>query len=384
MIRRLSAAQVMRRVLFRLKGRVITLTPRGKPRGRVLLSYTTLPFLDKREEVYRGHSNRWECKQMAFEFLARGYTVDIIDFDNKHFLPRLNYTYCVDIDSSLERLAPLLNPDCILVFHATAAHWLFWNEAEYSRLADIQKRRGATIVPKRPAKPTRSPDIAHAISSLCGPFPESTYYFLKKKIHAIPVTSTHEFPDLERDFSTAKKQFLWFGGAGAVRKGLDIVLEAFAGMPEYTLIVCGKYNEQDFIETFSKELFETPNIKAVGYMDTTSEAFASILKESVGIVYPSSAEGCATSVLLTMQGGLIPLVSKETGVGTGDFGILLKENSIEAVQEAVRIVAQESDEALKERSNKTREYTRTHHSREAFTSTYASFVDMLEHTYGAR
>ena len=382
MMRQLSAAHLMRRVLFRLRGRVVTLVPSGTLRGRVLLSYTTLPFLDTREETYRGHSNRWECRQMAREFLARGYTVDIIDFDNKHFRPRHRYAYCIDIDSSLERLAPLLNPDCILIFHATAAHWLFWNEAEYARLADIQKRRGITILPKRPAKPTRSPDMAHVISSLCGPFPESTYYFLKKEIHAIPVTSAHEFPDLDRDFSTTKKQFLWFGGAGAVRKGLDIALEAFAGMPEYTLLVCGKYNEPDFLEAFSKELYETPNIKAVGYMDTTSEAFISLLKESVGIIYPSSAEGCATSVLLTMQAGLIPLVSKETGVGTGDFGILLKENSISAVQDAVRTLAKEPDEMLKQRSVKTREYARSHHSRGAFTRAYALFVDMLEHAHG--
>jgi glycosyltransferase involved in cell wall biosynthesis len=379
--RGISLRYMVNRALLKLRGGVVTLRPKGAPRGRVLLSYTTLPFTAG-EQVFRGHSNRWECRRMAEGFLKRGYIVDVIDLENRSFKPRHRYAYCVDIDSNLERLAPLLNPDCTLVFHATAAHWLFWNKVEYERLADIQKRRGATIVPKRQARPTKSPDIAHAISSLCGPFPESTYHFLDKEIYPIPVTATHGFPDLEKDFASIKKRFIWFGGAGVVRKGLDIALEAFAGMPEYTLVVCGKYNEPDFMEAYAKELGDTPNIKTAGYMDTTTEEFSSLIRDSLAIVYPSSAEGCATSVLLTMQGGVIPIVSKETGVGTGDFGIMLEENSVESLQSAVRRLAAESEQRLRERSEKTREYARTRHSQEAFSRAYESFLDMLERRHG--
>ncbi len=154
-------------------------------------------------------------------------------------------------------------------------------------------------------------------------------------------------------------------------------------MPEYDLLVCGKYDgETDFTAVYAKELTGTPNIKAMGYMDTGSDKFASILKESLGIVYPSSAEGCATSVLLTMHAGLVPIVSKETGVGTGDFGILLEENSVESVRQAVRALAAESAERLQERSRATRAYTRANHTQEVFARAYASFVDMLEQTYG--
>lgn len=375
----------MYRALFKLSGSVITLKPSSASKGRVLLSYTTLPFVEKDPKILDGHSNRWECKQMAQEFVDRGYTVDVIDFNNTSFKPKHEYTYCIDIDSSLERLAKLLNPECTLIFFATAGHWLFWNMAEYSRLADIQKRKGATIMPRRMAKPTIAPDAAHVLSSLCGDFPESTYHFLDKPIFRVPASSSHTYPEMVRDFSSTRKQFLWFGGSGVVRKGLDLDLDAFVNIPEHTLAVCGKYDgEKDFIKTFDKELNHTPNIRSLGIMDPSSNTFETILKESIAIVYPSSAEGCSTAVLLAMHAGLIPIVSKETGIETKDFGITLEDCSLPSIQKAVRYLAAEPAEKLAMRSKKTREYVLIHHTREAYAANFKSFVNTLEKNYGKR
>ena len=382
-LRALPLRQVLRRAVFKFSGRVITLSPQGAVRGRVLISYTTLPFLDTREKIVNGHSNRWECHKMAETFLKRGYIVDVIDFNNTTFKPTKKYNYCIDVEYALERLAPLLNPECILIFHATAAHWLFWNTAETARLFDIQKRRGATILPQRVATPTHGPDLAHIILSLCGTLPEATFKYLNKEIFHVQVSSSHTYPKPQKNFDAARRQFIWFGGSGVVRKGLDIVLEAFAGMPELTLLVCGKYGgETDFTRTFEKELLHTPNIKALGYMDPESDTFKNILKDSLGIVYPSSAEGCATSVLLAMHGGLIPILSRETGVETGDFGTLLDSSSIDSVQKAVRALAAETPAQLEQRALKTWEYATTHHSRDAFARSFSAFVDRLEQPHG--
>lgn len=382
-LRALPLRQILRRAIFKFSGRVITLSPKGPVRGRVLISYTTLPFLDTREKIVNGHSNRWECRQMATEFVERGYIVDVIDFNNVTFKPTKKYTYCLDVEFNLERLASLLNPECILIFHATAAHWLFWNSAETTRLLDIQKRRGATIFPQRVAIPTRGPDLAHIILSLCGTLPESTFRYLNKEIFHVQVSSSHTYPRKSKDFDAVRKQFIWFGGSGVVRKGLDIVLEAFAGMPEFSLIVCGKYGgETDFTKAYEKELMNTSNIKALGYMDPESEVFKDILNNSLGIVYPSSAEGCATSVLLTMHGGLIPILSRETGVEIKDFGVLLDSCSIESVQRAVRELTAETAAQLEVRASKTWEYATMYHSRDAFAQSFSSFVDRLEQHNG--
>ena len=383
LLRKMPLRQSIKRILFKISGRVITLSPKGPVRGRVLISYTTLPFLDTRDRIMNAHSNRWECRQIATEFLERGFIVDVIDFNNTNFKPKHAYTYCIDVEYALDRLTPLLNKECIRIFYATAAHWLFWNAAEDTRLLDIQKQRGATIFPQRIAVPTRGPDLAHIILSLCGKLPEDTYRYLNKEIHHIQVSSSHTYPKPQKDFDRARKQFIWFGGSGVVRKGLNVVLEAFAGMPEFTLLVCGKYDgEVDFTDAYKKELTLTPNIKALGYMDPASDTFKNILNDSLGIVYPSSAEGCATSVLLAMHAGLIPILSRETGVETRDFGVMLDSCSVDAVQRAVRALAAEPAASLGQRSLATWEYVHANHTREAFTRSFSSFVDRLEQKYG--
>lgn len=376
-LRRTRPKQILKRVLFRLNGRVVNLKPHGAPRGNVLLSYITTPFTLLAEDQFNGHTNYWETRDMARAFLERGYAVDVIDKTNAAFVPRRKYAYFIDIESNLARIAPLLNPDCIKIFHATGAHWQFQNAAEAARITDLEARRGITLLPRRMTQPY---DVTPAdlISSLCGPFPESTYAFLKKPIYHIPLSTTHTYPKPEKDYDSARKQFIWFGGAGAVHKGLDLVLEAFAAMPEYTLLVCGKFGEQDFNDAYHKELFETPNIRAIGYLDPGSDQFKKITHESLGIVFPSCSEGCASSVVVTMHAGLIPIVSRESGIETEDFGIILSENTIEAIRAAVRALASEPSERLSNRSIATWSYARANHTRERFAEAYRSFVSMLE------
>jgi hypothetical protein len=85
-----------------------------------------------------------------------------------------------------------------------------------------------------------------------------------------------------------------------------------------------------------------------------------------------------------MHAGLIPVVSKETGVAIGEFGVMLKDCTIETVQAAVRSLAAEPAEQLQHRAESTWEYVRMNHTRENFARHYSSFVDMLEQTYGKR
>ncbi|MHC5721439.1 MAG: glycosyltransferase, partial [Nostoc sp.] len=98
-------------------------------------------------------------------------------------------------------------------------------------------------------------------------------------------------PD-EKDFEAVRKNFLWFGGSALVLKGLDLVLDAFAQMPEYHLTVCGPVsNDQEFEQAFYKELYETPNIHTYGWIDVSSPDFLKVTNNCLGLVYPSVSEG---------------------------------------------------------------------------------------------
>lgn len=370
----------VRRALHEMRDRVVRLRPKGATRGAVLISYTTLPYLDKRPEVLSAHTNRWECMQMAREFLNHGYAVDIIDSTDTRFVPKKKYAYFVDIGTNMERVASYLNTDCIKIFFNTHSHWRFQNEAERIRLLDIKKRRGIELPPVRELKPERAIELCDVAASVGNEYTVSTYAYTGKPITLIPLSTTHTYPSPDqKNFGKIRKNFIWFGGAGLAHKGLDLVLEAFASMPEYHLTVCGKVSPNDpFVRVYAHELYELPNIKTLGWIDPGSQRFKDVCEKSLGIIYPSCAEGCAGSVVLCMHAGLIPIVSRETGVDVTPFGIQLEKSTVETISHAVQELANVPASVLRERAIASWEYARNHHTREKFASAFRDFVDMLE------
>ena len=369
-----------RRIAHRLNGRVVHLKPQSKPRGNVLISYTTLPYLDRRQIVLDAHTNRWECMQIARTFLERGYAVDIIDHDNMRFVPKKNYAYFVGAHTNFDHIAPLLNPDCIKIFHGATCHWKFLNDAEQARLDAIEEKRGVRLAPVRALGPNHAIELCDVAIMLGNDATLSTYPKVNKRIEHIPLSTTHTYPSpKDRDFEKVRENFIWFGGAGLAHKGVDLVLEAFASMPEYTLTLVRKIDPADpVVQAYEREMYELPNIKTIGWLDPGSVQFKDICAESLGLVYPSCSEGCAGSVVLFMHAGLIPIVSRESGVDTGSFGVTLRENSAEAIREIIRTLATASASELKKRVVDSWSYACANHTRDRFAQVFGEFVDTLE------
>jgi glycosyltransferase involved in cell wall biosynthesis len=373
----MTAGQFFQKVLFKLRG-VMTLRPRSEKRGHVLISHDASAMFMP-EEKLGGHAHYWVTNFMVRSFLKRGYEVDIISWQNHTFKPRKKYNFFIDIHSNIERLAPLLDKDCIKIFHATGAHWLYQNSAEYMRCLGVLKRRGKTIFPLRNMTPTRSIENADQVIYFGSEFVRSTYLYAGKPMHATPIPSTHHYPSPEqKNFEAVRKHFVWFAGAGAVHKGLDLVLEAFASMPDYHLTIGGKWYEKDFADAYQHELNECSNITVHRYLDPDGDVFKKIAEESIATVFPSCSEGTAGSVIDCMQAGLIPIVSYEAGAHTGTYGVTLKENTIEAIRTAVREVSALPVETLKKNAVAAWNYARTTHTPEAFATAFNTFIDSLE------
>jgi glycosyltransferase involved in cell wall biosynthesis len=161
------------------------------------------------------------------------------------------------------------------------------------------------------------------------------------------------------------------------------VLEAFANNDNYHLYVCGPlHEEKEFQKVYGKELYETPNIHAIGWVDVTSPQFLEITKKCVGVVYPSCAEGGGGAALQCMHAGLIPIVTYEASVDVGDFGVILKRCSIEEIQHSIEMVSDLPREDLMSRSKKTWEYARAHHTRERFAEEYQKTIKKIISVYG--
>ncbi len=366
-------------ILMKFKGGVISFYPKILNRGRILLSYMTLPFINKTEDILNGHTNVWECRDIVNSFLEEGYIVDVIDWKNNKFIPKTKYDYIIDIHSNLERLAPYLNKDCKKIFHATIPHWLTQNYAEYSRLIDIKRRRSVILLPRRQEIPTNSIEYADIITLLGNLTTEQTYHYAKKRIVHIPLSTTHKFPSPEnKDFEGTRNKFMWIGGSGMVRKGLDLVLEAFSKMPEYELYICGKViNDTDFNEVYHHELYESKNIHTLGHVDPGGPIFEKIRSDCLALVYPTATEGQAGSVIVSLHAGMIPIISEYAGVNIDGFGIMLKKNTVEEICLAVKNIASRPIDQLREYAINAWKYAQQNHSREKFASEYRKFVKDL-------
>ena len=373
-----------RTVFGRLTQReVITLIPEKKTQGEVLLSYLTNPFrFHVTQSHFRSHTNQWECTQIAQAWLNKGYSVDIIDWNNNHFIPKKDYSVLIDIHSNMERLAPLMRADCQKILHITGAHWLFQNTAEYSRLLSLQKRRNMTLIPRRTVQPSMGIEYADCATVLGNSFTQETFAYSKKPLYPIRLSTNLELPFFEtKEFGKIRKNYLWFGGGGMVHKGLDLVLETFFELPDFNLTVCGPVNhEPDFQKAYFKELYQTPNIQTIGSIDVHSSQFQRIIRNNVGLIYPSCSEGGGGSVITCLHAGLIPVISYESSVDISGFGIVLAESTINEIITSVKKISGLSDTDLKINSKKSWEYARNNHMREHFIKDYEKFVEIMTST----
>ncbi len=371
---------LLNKIAYKLRG-MIRLRPRGGARGNALLYYMCEPFLYGDETLPLRHTNLWECRQMAKTLLEMGYRVDVVDWQNKSFIPKKKYDVVIDIHDSLPRLTPYLPSSCKKIFHITGSHWLFCVPAEYKRLAALKERRGVVLLPRRVVPPDFNAEYMDAGTVLGNSFTQDTFTYANKPLYHVPISTTATFPYPEsKDFENAKKNFLWFGGSGMVHKGLDLVLEAFAKMPELSLTVVGPvHKEADFEKAYHKELYETPNIRTLGFLDVEGKELETVLKETTYLIYPSCSEGGGGSVVAMMHAGLIPIISYESSVTVENFGVILKESSVEEIERSVRTMSGLPASEVASRSKQAWEYARAHHSREVFAvALKAALLDILQ------
>ncbi|MBN3873940.1 glycosyltransferase [Nostoc sp. JL33] len=372
--------KVQARINYAKTLQVVSLKPKQPSKGNVLLSYRIEPFLLKPgQPMPNDHTWYWEVWQIAQTFLNLGYNVDVIQFHNDKFLPQKDYAFFIDIRHRMEALAPKLNKDCIKVFHVDIANMVFRNAAECNRLLELQQRKGITLKPQRFEVPNLGIEYANCAIVLGNDFTTDTFKYANKPMYRIPISSpiVYPYPD-KKDFEAVRKRFLWFGGSALVLKGLDLVLDAFAQMPEYHLTVCGPVsNDKEFEQAFYKELYETPNIHTYGWIDVSSPEFIEITNNCLGLVYPSVSEGQSGAVISCLQAGLIPILSYESGVDVHDFGVIFDNLSLEEIKAKVRSISNLPVEDLKLMSLKGWEYARANHTKEKFAQAYKNAVEQI-------
>lgn len=357
-------------------GPVVTVHPHGRPRGSVVLAYHTDPWVYSSTRELHYHTNRWECGLFGDTFVEAGYRLEVVEFDNPHYRPPADCAYIIDLERNLERFAKSVTKECVKIQHASITHWLHNNRAELRRLDGILQRRGAVLIPRRQIPFNLTTETADRIIYVGNAYTAETFAFARKPMQRIPISTVvlADWPE-QKDFDRVRHNFIWFGSVGLAHKGLDLALEAFARLPGFNLTVAGAIDlDADFKQVYHRELYELPNIRTLGWVTATEPEFLTLLRDQVGVVYPSCSEGGAGSVICCLHGGLIPIVTREASVDVQDFGFETRSDAIEDIMTAVRRVAELPAAELAARARAAWEHVRAVHTREHFRRVWRQYA----------
>lgn len=339
-----------------------------------LLSYIIYPFTG---EVQKNHSNHAECFAMAEILSELGYNVDVINWNNSTFLPGKNYDVVIDNHNNLQRLSTHLTSRTKKIFHATNAHWLYQNSIEYNRYNDFFLKTGVAIKPPRQISPGLNAGYCDVISMFGNDFTKETYRPYGNKVHHLPMSVTTEpSPVLDRNYSSAKKKFLWLNSHGALLKGMDIVIDAFALMPDLELHICSNLErDSEFIAAISQQLSAAPNIKMEGWVDTDSQAFDNLVEDCGWIINNSFSEGGGGGTLNCMAKGLIPVISKSASITLpANTGFYIDNNNASTLVDLLKTLSVLPDDELEEMSFNAYNFIATNHTLEKFKNKYKEFL----------
>ena len=345
-----------------------------KPKGTVLVSYLSEPLTWKLgDRRFFGHSNFWESSEIVRIINALGYSVDVIKWNDSGFVSQKAYAAIFDIHKNLTRYG---GNEAARIFHVTTGDPWFSNMAVRQRVVELTERQGVEVnscrvIPEDDVEMFQRNLAAADVISFLGnettasTFPEN----IRQKIHFVPVTGSYLSMHRDPRKTTFASEFLWYGGFGAVHKGLDLTLEVFARHPELILHVVGPYlKEKDFTRVYRRELKCCPNIVSHGFIFPSSGRFRKLTERVRAFILPSCSESTSTAAVTCMQYGLLPVVSDNCGIDVDDsMGITLHTCSIDEIEQAVRSLCDAPEEKIRRMTIMAQEYALQKFSRKSFT-----------------
>lgn len=329
----------------------------GEPRGRALLVYLAQPFhVGAASARQHDYSNWIMSLELANALNRLGFSVDIVDWTDLAFTPSRDYDVFIGMTGNFSRLLPMMGPQTRIIYWATRPEASAELESIRQRQIAAQRRRGRMLHVTDAILPLlESADFhrAHAVLLIGNQTTRRSFSIASLPVHCInnPALPFDHQTATGRDFGEARRHFLFLSSWLLLRKGLDLVLEAFAATPDLHLWICAPVDsEPDFLEEYRAELFHTRNIHTLGWTAMQSREFDEVCRQCAFLVFPSCAEGMSGSVINGMSRGLVPVCTEEAGVDVAGFGFTLANATPDALRELVMRAAQTEPGRLAEMS----------------------------------
>lgn len=326
-----------------------------------IIAYITSPFVNG---ISNSHQGQKVVVNLAEDIKNLGFNVDIVDYNTERTKYTKEYDICIDFAlADHPGYENFLKKNCIRIAYLTGSNNSWANRQEQNRIIAANNRKNGKMIPRR-----QSPNISKCIEKYEGVlFVGNSYNLMtyKKEFSMPPVYYVGNYGvELGVKHNTFNpKSFCFIGSVGQVHKGLDLLLEVFSKYcKDCELYVFSAFNkEMDFCKAYHKELFETSNIHAVGFISLESEEFKQYCEKITYMIIPSCSEGQAGSVASAMGAGLIPICSKECGYEDNEV-INLEDCDIETIAKVVNEYSKKDEKWINEHSLKSIELIKTKYS----------------------
>lgn len=207
--------------------------------------------------------------------------------------------------------------------------------------------------------------------------------FIARRIHRVyGRDATVIYPPVDVDAFTLceqKDDFYLTASRMVPYKRIDLIVEAFAGMPEKRLVVIGSGPDMEKIRAKA-----TPNVQLMGYQSQEilrdhmqrAKAFVFAAEEDFGIA-PVEAQACGTPVIALGKGGALETVRGLGVVLEVPTGVFFDEQTSTAIQSAVKQFESRQDVFVPAQIRVHAEQFSTMHFRNAYTY----FVEAAVHRW---
>jgi len=365
----------------------VSVSHKGKKKGNALVSFITGPFIQAPGEFLSDpHPNYWTCAEIVRLLNIRGYDVDVIDWNDSKFIPKKKYDICIDLHHNLERLSPYLGEKCVKGMFIVASYPDFQNNGEKTRLKNLEERRGIKMPYKRFEPASNNLKYLDYIAGYGNKTVHGSYPLPEGTIIPIPIPAVeiYDFPE-NKDFESARKHFLWFGGGGAILKGLDLVVETFAALPHLKLSIIGPSAfEKEFEKIYEKELalpnikrYERPRIQKDGRILTGDTPLEEVLNSCAAIVSLSASEGGGGATVQAMQSGLFPIATPNTGLDENAPSIIVDNPTVEKVTKIVKDFSELPGDEIEKMAKAAWDHVRKHNTKKNFTESFDALISRM-------
>jgi glycosyltransferase involved in cell wall biosynthesis len=325
---------------------------RGASR-RALMLYTVRAFSGI--PLPDTHQNIWQQRELARALGELGFEVDVVEFnERRRGLLRDDYDLVLDLHPVEHPLYEgRLRPGALRIVYATALNPSRAEILERDRLADLERRRGVRLLPRRRSTPYPPSQVESADAFLC--FGDRRILTTYASVFRLPPAFrvfNNGFDDVTPTEPTRRdtKRFLFLGSGGQVSRGLDLLLEVFASEPDLELLVCGPFRrEADFLRAYRRELFATPQVRPIGFVDVKGARFSELQATCGHLLYPTAIEGQSGAVAAALSYGLPCMVSGLCGYDDPEVLEFL-DCSVETIRAEVRRLAETPPPVLAARS----------------------------------